>query len=57
MEKLKGRMCVDGSKQRREPNYKNEENASPNVSNGGVILSCAIDAWEKHDVASMDLPG
>ena len=25
--------------------------------NGGVILSCAIDAWERRDVASMDIPG
>ena len=49
-------MCVDGSKQRREPNYKKEDNASPTVYNVGVMMSCDIDAWERRDVASMDLP-
>ena len=50
-------MCVDGSKQRREPNYKKEDNASPTVSNGGILVGCAIDAWERRDAASMCLQG
>ena len=53
---IKGIICVDGSKQRREPYYKKEYNASPTVYNGGVMMSCDIDAWERRDVASMDLP-
>ena len=53
--KIKGRGCADGRKQR---DYINKEDASsPTVAIESVFLTCVIDAKEKRDVATIDIPG
>jgi Reverse transcriptase (RNA-dependent DNA polymerase) len=52
---VKGRGCADGRKQRL---YKTKaETSSPTVSIESLVLSCLIDALEKRDVATCDIPG
>lgn len=52
--KIKARGCADGRKQRI---YKSkEEVSSPTVRIESVMLSCTIDAEEKRDVATADVP-
>jgi hypothetical protein len=53
--RIKGRGCADGRKQRI---YKTkEETSSPTVAVESLFLSCTIDAKEKRDVATCDIPG
>ena len=53
---LKGRSCVDGSKQRRY--LKQDETvASPTASLESLFASLLIDAHEGRDVATYDVPG
>ena len=54
---LKSRSCADGSKQRRRPGYKREDNASPTMDNESLMITTAINAHEKRDVMKIDLPG
>jgi hypothetical protein len=52
---VKGRGCADGRKQRR---YTAKEDASsPTVATESVFLTCAVEAHEGRDVATVDLPG
>ena len=53
--KIKGRACADGRKQRRY--ISKEEVASPTVQLHSLLLSLAIDAKEKRDVAIADVVG
>jgi hypothetical protein len=51
----KKRGCADGKKQRA---YTSKEDASsPTVSIKALLLSCVIDAKERQDVATVDIPG
>ena len=54
--KVKGRICADGSRQKR---YLQSEDtiSSPTVSNEGIIGSFVIDAHEKRSIAVVDIPG
>ena len=53
--KVKGRGCADGRSQRLyTPKI---ETSSPTVSLAGIMLTCMIDAFEKRDVATVDIPG
>jgi hypothetical protein len=52
---IKGRGCADGRKQRAYTTK--EEASSPTVAIEAVLLSCVIDADERRDVATVDLPG
>jgi len=52
---IKGRGCADGRKQRQH--ITKEEASSPTVAIEAVMLSCVIDAMEKRDVATVDIPG
>ena len=54
--KVKGRSCLNGSKQRRylKPD---ESVASPTVSLEALMSTLVIDAHEKRDVAIFDVPG
>ncbi len=53
--KIKGRGCADGRKQRI---YKSkEETSSPTIHIESLFLSCIIDALEKREVATLDIPG
>jgi hypothetical protein len=52
---IKGRGCADGRKQR---SYTpKEEASSPTVAIEAVMLSCVMDAMERRDVATVDIPG
>jgi hypothetical protein len=53
--KIKGRGCADGRKQRSF--ISKEDSSSPTVSIEAVMLTCTIDAQEKRDVATVDIPG
>ena len=51
---IKARHCANGSKQRKwmQP----DESASPTVMTESVLLTAAIEAKEKRDVATFDIP-
>jgi len=53
---VKTRTCVDGSKQRSEEGYDKNAASSPTVANDNMMVTCAIDAHEGRDVATIDLP-
>ena len=53
--KIKGHGCADSRSQR---NYMNKQDtASPTVSTEALLLSCVIDAIERRQVATCDIPG
>jgi hypothetical protein len=52
---IKGRGCADGRKQRRF--IPKEDASAPTVAIESVMMSCAIDAKEERDVATVDIPG
>jgi hypothetical protein len=53
--RIKGRGCADGQKQRV---YKSkEESSSPTVAIESLFLTAIIDAKERRDVATCDIPG
>ena len=52
---IKGRGCADGRKQRL--NTPKDAASSPAVATESVLLSCVIDAKERRDVATVDIPG
>ena len=51
--KIKGRACADGRKQRRY--IAKEDVRSPTIQLESLILSIAIDAHERRDVATADV--
>jgi len=53
--KIKGRGCADGRPQRLYTNK--NETSSPTASLTGIMLTCMIDAFERRDVATVDIPG
>ena len=55
--RIKARGVADGSKQRQKPGYKKDDSLSPTVSNEGVMITCAIEAHQKSNVACIDIPG
>ena len=53
--RIKGRGCADGRKQKV---YKTkEETSSPTIHIESLFLSCIIDAIEKRNVVTLDIPG
>jgi hypothetical protein len=52
---IKGRGCADGRPQREY--MSKQETSSPTVATEALILTCVIDAIEKRDVATCDIPG
>jgi hypothetical protein len=54
-EKIKGRECADGQKQRIYTTK--QEASSPTVAIESLMISCVIDAKEGTDVATVDIPG
>ena len=52
---IKGRGCADGRPQRVYTDK--AEASSPTVRQTSIMLSCMIDAYEKRDVATADIPG
>jgi hypothetical protein len=53
--RIKGRGCADGRKQRLWKTK--EETTSPTVRIESLLISCMIDALERRDVATIDIPG
>ena len=51
---IKGRGCADGRKQRAY--ITKEESSSPTVATEALFLTCVIDAMEKRDVVTVDVP-
>lgn len=51
----KGRGCADGRPQR--VYTPKSETSSPTASLAGILLTCMIDAFERRDVATVDIPG
>ena len=52
--RIEARGCADGRKQRSY--MTKEETSSPTVATESLMLSCAIDAREQRDVATVDIP-
>ena len=52
---IKGRGCADGRPQRLYTTKM--EASSPTVRQASIMLSCMIDAYERRDVATADIPG
>jgi hypothetical protein len=52
---VKGRTCINGAPQRQY--IRKEDAASPTVATDSVFLTGAIDAYQRRDVAYIDLPG
>ena len=52
---IKGRGCADGRKQRVYTTK--EETSSPTVTTEAIMLTAGIDAKERRDVATSDIPG
>ena len=52
---IKGRGCADGRKQRLHT--PKDDASSPTVATESVLLSCVIDAKERREVATVDIPG
>ena len=54
---IKGRACVDGSKQRRDESYNKHDYTSPTCANNSIMVTLAIEAKKGRDVAIIDIPG
>ena len=52
---ITGRGCADGRKQRLHTTK--DDASSPTAATESVLLSCVIDAKERRDVATVDIPG
>eukprot|EP00804_Cyclotella_cryptica_P030821 CCRYP_015076-RE/>CCRYP_015076-RE protein AED:0.49 eAED:0.25 QI:0/-1/0/1/-1/1/1/0/834 len=52
---VKGRACINGAPQREY--IRKEDAASPTVATDSVFLTGAVDAYQRRDVAYIDLPG
>ena len=52
---IKGEGCTDGCKQ--HLHTPKDDASSPTVATESVLLSCVIDAKERHDVATVNIPG
>ena len=55
--KIKARQCGRGDMQKSSPDYKKEDVCSPTVHNDCVMITSAIDAYERRDVMTIDCPG
>ena len=53
--RIKARGCADGRKQRKTTSK--EDASAPTVAIEAVMLSAVIDAMERRDVATVDIPG
>ena len=53
--RIKGRGCADGRKQCKFKTK--EESSAPTISTEALFLTCKINALEKRDVATTEIPG
>ncbi len=54
---MRARACADGSKERRQPGYKKEDGASPTVATNSIMITATINAHERCNVPTIDIPG
>ncbi len=54
---VRARAIADGSKERHQPGYKNENRASPTVAMHSIMITATINAHERQDVATVNIPG
>jgi hypothetical protein len=52
---IKGCRCADGRPQRLYTTK--DESSSPTALLAGLIMTCVIDAYERRDVVTLDIPG
>ncbi len=61
VEKHDGRVrpqaVADGSKECFQPGYKKEDGASPTIATNSIMITATIDAHERCDIASINIPG
>ncbi len=61
VEKRNGRVraqaVADGSKERTQPGYKKEDGASPTIATDSIMITAAIDAHERYNVATINILG
>ena len=55
--KVKARVVAGGSKERTQPRYKKEDSASPTVATDSIMITAAIKAHKRRDVATIGIPG
>ena len=55
--RVKARQCGRGDMQKKSSTYKKEDVYAPTVHNDSVMITSAIDAYERRDVMTVDCPG
>jgi phage terminase large subunit GpA-like protein len=55
--RIKARYCGRGDMQKKSSTYKKEDVYAPTVHNDSVMITSAIDAYERRDVMTIDCPG
>ncbi len=56
-ERVQARACADGSKEQRQTGYKKEDGTSPTVATNSIMITATIDAHERCNAATIDIPG
>ena len=56
-DRVKVQAVADGSKECSLPGYKKEDAASPTVETNSIMITATIDAQEKCNVATINIPG
>jgi hypothetical protein len=54
---VRAQAVADGSKECTQPGYKKEDRASPTIATNSIMITTAIDAHERRNVATIDIPG
>ena len=55
--RIKARKCAVGSKQRTYEGYEKSDGTAPTVTTDAVLITGVIEAHEKRDTATCDIPG
>jgi len=55
--RIKARKCAIGSKQRTFEGYQKSDGTAPTVKTDSVMITAALEAHERRDVATLDIPG
>jgi hypothetical protein len=55
--RVRAQAVADGSKERTQPGYKKGDRASPTIATNSIIITAAIDAHKRRNVATIDIPG
>ena len=55
--RVKAQAVADGSKERTQPGYKKEDGTSPTIAMDSIMITAAIEAHKRRNVATIDIPG